>query len=101
MIITDSKPYGLIKSQLKKGDKIGIVSCNTCVRKCETGGLEKMKELAARLEKDGYNVIDMDLIGMACDYDQLKRQELKGDVTIVLACDAGVHNVKKLFPKEE
>ena len=43
----------------------------------------------------------MDLIGVACDIDQLKKEELEGDTTIVLACDAGVYNLKKLFPKRK
>ena len=101
MIITEPKPYGMLKSQLRKQDKIGIVACNSCARMCETGGEKAMKELAARLKKDGFDVVDMDLIGIACDFDQLKKQELNGEVTIVLACDAGVHNLKKLFPKRK
>ena len=43
MIITQSKPYGVIRSQLDKKDKIGLVTCNTCARMCETGGEEQMK----------------------------------------------------------
>ena len=101
MIITKLKPYARIKSQLKKTDKIGIVSCNTCARMCETGGEKVMKELALKLKKDGFNVVDMDLIGFACDFDQLKKNELKGDITIVLACDSGVYNLRKLFSKRK
>jgi len=101
MIITELKPYGMIKAELEKNDKIGIVSCNACPRICETGGEPTMKELAERLKKDGYNVVDKDLIGRACDYDQLKAPEIHGNVTIVLACDAGLYNLKKLFPKRK
>jgi len=101
MIITEEKPYGMIKSKLKKQDKIGIISCNTCAKMCETGGEKKMKEIATRLKKDGFNVIDTDLIGVACDFDQLKKEELRGDTSIVLACDAGVYNINKLFPKRK
>jgi len=101
MIITESKPYGMIKGQLKKRYRINIVSCNSCTRMCETGGKEAMKKLSMRLRKDGFNVVDMDLIGMACDFDQLKKNELKGDVTIILACDSGVYNLKKLFPRRK
>jgi len=101
MIITKSKSYKEIKSQLKKTDKIGIVSCNTCVRMCETGGQKEMDKLEFKLKKDGFNVIDKDLIGVACDFDQLKKDELNGNVTIVLACDSGVYNLKKLFPKRK
>jgi hypothetical protein len=31
----------------------------------------------------------------------LKKSELKGNATIVLACDSGVYNLKKLFPKKK
>jgi len=96
MTITEPKPYGMIKSQLKKSDKIGLVSCNACVKFCETGGEEKMQKMAERLKKDGFNVVDVDLIGVACDLDQVKKETFDGEVTIVFACDAGVFNVKKL-----
>ncbi|MBN1494489.1 hypothetical protein JW911_01985 [Candidatus Peregrinibacteria bacterium] len=96
MTITESLPYGIIKSQLKKTDKIGIVSCSACVSFCETGGKEKMDELAERLIKDGFNVVDKDLIGIACDLEQVKKIEFEGDVIIVLSCDAGVYNIKKM-----
>ncbi len=101
MIITEIKPYGLIKSQLNKKDKIGIVSCNSCPRICETGGKEEMEKLAKRLKENGFDVVDMDLIGRACDFDLLKKDELNGTSTIVLSCDAGIYNLKKLFPKRK
>jgi len=100
MIITESKPYGIIRSQLKKSDKIGIVSCNSCARMCGTGGKKGMEMLAKKLKKEGFNVVDADLIGRPCNYDELKmkREELHGDTTIVLSCDAGIYLLKKLFP---
>lgn len=97
MIVTNSKSYKGIKSQLKKTDRIGIVSCNACARMCHTGGDLIMKDFSNKLKKDGFNVVDMDLIGIACDFDQLKKDELKGNVTIVLACDSAVYNLKRLF----
>ncbi len=96
MTITEPKPYGMIKSQLNKNDRIGLVSCNACVKFCETGGEEKMREMSERLKKDGFNVVDEDLIGVACDLDQVKKETFDGDAIIVFACDAGVENVKKL-----
>jgi hypothetical protein len=58
VIVTSSRPYGIIKGMLRKWKKIGIVSCNSCARACETGGREKMEELAERLRQDGYDVTD-------------------------------------------
>jgi len=100
MIITQSKPYGVIRSQLDKKDKIGLVTCNTCARMCETGGEEQMKKLAERLKKDGFNVIDMDIIPVACNLDQAKKPKYEGKTLIVLACEAGSYTLKRLFPKK-
>jgi len=100
MIITDSKPYGVLRSQLKKDDKIGLVTCNTCARMCETGGEKRMKVLAKRLKEDGFNVVDMDIIPVACNLDQAKKPEYKGNTLIVLACEAGSYTLKRLFPKK-
>ena len=101
MIITKPLPYSKIVSQLKKSDKIGIISCNACARLCNTGGEKEMKKLASKLKKQGYNIVDMDLIGTPCNYDLLNKSQLHGNVQIVMACDAGVYNLKKLFPKHK
>jgi len=60
-----------------------------------------MLKLAKRLKKDGFNVVDMDLIGTPCNYDLLNKSQLHGNVQILLACDAGLYNLKKLFPKHK
>lgn len=101
MIITKKRPYSEIKKSLKKNDKIGIISCNACARMCQTGGRKAMNEISKQLRQNGFNVVDMDLIGFACNYDLLKKNELNGDVQIVLACDSGVYNLKKIFPKHK
>jgi muramoyltetrapeptide carboxypeptidase LdcA involved in peptidoglycan recycling len=92
MIMTKSRPYEEIKKQLKKSDKIGIISCNMCARVCETGGEKALNKLASRLRKKGFDVVDTDLIGAPCDRDQLQKNQLHGNVQIVLACDAEVYN---------
>ncbi len=101
MIVTKKRRYLDIKSELKKTDKIGIVSCNACARMCNTGGEKQLKKLAQMLKKDGFNVVDMDLIGTPCNFDLLNKSQLHGNVQIVLACDAGVYTLKKLFPKHK
>ncbi|MCD4759464.1 hypothetical protein K8R33_01080 [archaeon] len=101
MIVTKSVPYTEIKKQLKKTDKIGVISCNTCARLCGTGGEKVMKQLASKLKKDKFNVVDVDLIGTPCNRDLLHKSQLHGNVQIVLACDAGVYNLKKIFPKHK
>jgi len=101
MIITKKRNYKAIKKELKKSDRIGILSCNACARICGTGGEKELKKIYGKLKKDGYNVVDMDLIGVPCDYSQLQKKELHGDVQVVLACDAGIYNLRKLFPKHK
>ena len=101
MIITNSKPYGIVKGSLKKWKKIGIVSCNSCARVCETGGREKMEELAIRLKNDGYDVVNTALVPMACNIDLVKRPKLDADILIVLACDSGIFTFQTLFPSKK
>ena len=99
MIVTRSLPFGEVKKELKKSDKIGVVACNMCARVCGTGGEKGMRRMVSRLKRDGYNVVDADLIGAPCDISQLQKGKLHGDVQVVLACDAGVYNLKKIFPR--
>ncbi len=101
MIVTKQRSYSQIKKELSKDDEVGIISCNACARMCGTGGEKAMKKLAGKLKKDGFKIVDMDLIGTPCNYDLLDKSQLHGNVQIVLACDAGVYNLKKLFPKHK
>ena len=100
MIVTSSKPYGIIKGMLKKWKKVGIVSCNSCARACETGGREKMEELAGRLRQDGFDVVDTELVPMACNIEAVKKPNYQAEYLIVLACDSGVCTLQTLFPNK-
>lgn len=101
MIVTEIKPYGIIKGMLKKWKKIGIVSCNSCARVCETGGQKVMDELAERLRKDGYDVVDTALVPLACNLDLVKRPKLDADILIVLACDCGINTIQDIYPSKK
>ncbi len=100
MIVTNSKPYGVIRGMLKKWKTVGIVSCNSCARVCETGGKESMDELATRLKADGFQVVDTELVPLACNLDAVKRPDYKADYLVVLACDSGVFTLQSLFPNK-
>ena len=100
MIVTTCKPYGVIRGMLKKWKTVGIVSCNSCARACETGGKEKMEELAARLKQDGFSVVDMEVVPMACNVDAVKKPDYKADYLVALACDSGVCTIQSLFPSK-
>ena len=101
MIVTSCKPYGIIKGMLKKWKTTGVIACNSCARACETGGREKMEELAERLKSDGYDVVDTALIPMACNLDLAKKPELSADVLVVLACDSGVFTFATIYPSKK
>ena len=101
MIVTSLKPYGVIKGMLRKWKKNGIVSCNSCSRACETGGRKTMEELAERLKKDGFEIVDMNLVPMACNIDLAKRPKYEADVLLILACNAGVFTFQTIFPSKD
>ncbi len=101
MIITESRSYQELKKDLDKNKKIGIVTCNACARFCKTGGKKGMKELAQKLEKDGFEVVDQDLIGSPCMFNQLQATKLRGEITIALACDSGLEMLREVFSKEK
>ena len=101
MIITEARPYEEIKAELDKEKTIGIVSCNTCARLCQTGGRKVMEGLAEKLKKDGYRVVDTDLIGTPCFFQTLAATQLRAEITIVLACEAASFILQKAFPKKK
>ncbi len=98
--VTQRLPLEKIESQLNKTDRIAIISCNTCVRFCGTGGLEKMEELAAQLRKDGFTVVDELLVTAACIRDYIERARISKNINkvIALTCDAGWTSIKQALP---
>jgi len=99
MIVTEMKPLEAIKSELRSGDKICLVSCNTCARKCETGGMKAMNDLALKLKTEGFSVVGQTLVGMPCGLKQLDEVIIGGNVALVLGCDASIHALKTLYPE--
>ena len=59
-----------------------------------------MDELAERLKKDGFEVVDTELVPMACNIEAVKKPEYQADFLVVLACDSGVCTVQTLFPNK-
>ncbi len=98
MIITETKPFGMIKAQLKKDDKISLVGCNMCARMCGTGGKEALNEMKGKLKDNGYNVISEFLFAPVCDRGMIKKIiKTNGNTILVLACDSGVSGLKEFF----
>lgn len=95
------KPFGVVKGMLRKRKKIGIIACNSCARACETGGREKMDEIAGRLENEGFEVVQKELVPMACNIDLAKKPEIVADELVVLACDGALMTLQMLFPSKK
>ena len=57
-----------------------------------------MEELAERLTKDGFEIVDTHVVPMACNVDLATKYDYESDVLIILACDAGVFTFQTLFP---
>ena len=100
MIVTCSYPYGVIISNLKKWKKIGVIACNTCARVCETGGKKAMTKLAERLRANGFNVVDEDVLPMACNIDLAKKGDYKADIIVIMACDSGLATFQSIYPNK-
>lgn len=98
MIFTKALPYNDIKRNLNKDDVITIIGCESCVRASGCGGEEKMKELALKLRKDGYNVVDGYMVPSSCTPKVLFAKLGKNVNTIIsLACSAGMSNIKRFY----
>lgn len=101
LIITATKPYGIIKGSLRKWKKTGLIACNSCARACETGGRNRMEQLSERLKRDGFDIIQSDLIPMACNIDLVRKPEYDAEDLLILACDAAVFTFQMLFPTKK
>jgi hypothetical protein len=98
MIFTKALPYSEIKQYLDKNDVITIIGCQSCVRASGCGGEAKMKELALKLRKDGYNVKDGFMVPSSCTPKVLFAKLGKNINTIIsLACSAGMSNIQRYF----
>jgi hypothetical protein len=98
--LTQAIPYEQLKGQLKKTDRIAVITCNTCVRFCGSGGEDKIDELTAKLRGDGFTITDQVVLTAACINDHIMNTRLSGGLTaaVVLACEAGWSSVKQRLP---
>jgi len=100
--------YDGLKSQLSPQDKIIVLSCNNCAKKCMgLGGRAGLASLSDKLEADGFNVIHRELCGIACSVDlNLKRTKEdvtkkffeEADVIIPLSCEEGESAAEIAYP---
>ena len=103
--------YDTLKSKLDPSQKIIVMSCNNCAKKCKgLGGRAGLASLSDKLEADGFNVVHRELCGISCSVD-LNAKRAKEDVTkpffdeadviIPLACEEGEAAAEIAFPDKK
>jgi hypothetical protein len=94
-------PYEKIRTQFEKGEKVSIVTCNTCTRSQEAGGAKLMEEISQRLvENVGIEVVEEIVLTTGCnaDYYDYAKPTDKVDKILCLGCWAGWIVIKRKFP---
>ena len=92
---------------LKNVNKIGLVSCGSCAAMCQTGGTEGAKEMAEKLEQEGFEVVITIVPEEVCDNrvmmkDFRKIDEELGeiDAILTLSCGLGVASIIQVLSKK-
>jgi len=106
-IITTKKPFEEVLGALKNVNKIGLVSCGSCAAMCQTGGTEGAKEMAEKLEQEGFEVVITIVPEEVCDNrvmmkDFRKIDEELGeiDAILTLSCGLGVASIIQVLSKK-
>jgi len=108
-IITTKKPFEEILTAIKDIKRIAIVSCASCAAMCQTGGTEGAKEMAEKLEAEGFEISTVIVPEEVCDNRVMKtdfrkiEEELQNtDAILTLSCGLGVasiiHVLSNKFP---
>jgi ferredoxin len=106
-IITTKKPFEEILSAIKQTKNIAIVSCGSCAAMCQTGGTEGAKEMAEKLEAEGFNITTVIVPEEVCDQRVMKKdfrqieEELEGtDAILTLSCGLGVASITDVLSRK-
>lgn len=100
MHATIQKPLKIILDYLKDEEKVFIIGCGNCARKCQSGGEPEVNDMKERLERSGKIVTGKNVPDAACSLGfvnelvETNREAVdEADSLIVLACGQGVHTV--------
>ena len=106
IVVLRSMDYEQLKEQISENDKIVLWSCNDCTKYSNLGGRKNLDALAKALEKDGYNVIHQEIIGVGCQPPLIRQRsrrpatkEIFDEATaiVVLACTDGFLKTQRVF----
>ena len=99
-IITTKKPFDEVLNAIKQAKNIAIISCGSCAAMCQTGGTEGAKEMAEKLEAEGFNITTVIVPEEVCDQRVMKKdarqieEQLEGtDAILTLSCGLGVASI--------
>lgn len=87
MIITKQKPFEELLGMLGDKKKVVITGCGQCATVCKTGGEEAIIKLKAKLEEEGFEVLDTLVIDTGCNK-LLVRKEIRAIMDGINGCDA-------------
>lgn len=106
MLVTEAKPIKEVLGALGADKKVFIVGCAGCPEGWETGGPEKLAELAAQLAAGGKEVVGTMMIDFLCNKAlvglRLGRQVealKKADAVLVSSCGIGVQATAAMVDK--
>jgi ferredoxin len=106
-VITTKKPFEEVLSALKNSKKIAIISCGSCAAMCQTGGTEGAKEMAEKLESEGFKITTVIVPEEVCDNRVMKKdirqieEELQDtDAILTLSCGLGVASLTEVLSKK-
>ena len=106
-IITTKKPFEEVLTAIKDTKKIGIVSCGSCAAMCQTGGEEGAKEMADKLQNEGYEVKVVLVPDEVCDNRVMLKdfrkidEDLRDiDAVLTLSCGLGVASITKVLERK-
>ena len=105
MIMRRSMEYPQLRDALR-GKRVAIWTCNTCARLCNgIGGKDSAERLAAKLRKDGIDVLRVISVPASCIMDRVceaseDRVAEMCDVIVTLVCEVGSNCASMCFDKE-
>lgn len=106
-IITTKKPFEEVLAAIRDTKKIGIVSCGSCAAMCQTGGEEGAKEMAEKLEKEGFEIKVETVPDEVCDNRVMMKEFRKidedlqeVDAILSLSCGLGIASLVKVLSRK-
>ena len=106
-IITTKKPFEEILGALKNVNKIGLVSCGSCAAMCQTGGTEGVKEMAEKLEQEGFEVVVTIVPEEVCDnrvmmkdFRKIEEDLQNIDAILTLSCGLGDASIIQVLSRK-